>query len=60
MLCMDNLSSHGGKGSRTGATKARREQEKVDYSRGYHKNVDQWQQRKEKRRMMGWVAGATP
>lgn len=30
------------------------------YSREYHKNVDQWQQRKEKRRMLGWVTGATP
>lgn len=30
MLCMDNLSSHGGKGIKDGSNKGRREQEKVD------------------------------
>lgn len=30
MLCMDDLSSHGGRGTGSGATKVRRELEKVD------------------------------
>lgn len=61
--CMDNLSSHGGRGPGSGATKVRREQEKADrslFARWQRKSQKCWPVAAEERRMMGWVEGATP